>query len=110
MNKNLEIGERLKQLRRSAKLTQLQLGTAVKMGSQAYGRYELGEVDDIRPDYIAAWAKMLGVPPSAIDPDFDTFGEDAKLAAELVQHMSELGRRHAINVLKSILDFDRDTR
>lgn len=69
MNREAEIGRRIKQRREELGLTQAELGEAVSLNKSTIQRYESGKIGKIKRPVMAAIAARLGVSPAWLELD-----------------------------------------
>ena len=65
----MTIAEKIKALRRQAKLTQTELGEKLGVQKNAVSKWECGRVTDIPAGKIKAMAQLFDVPPSYLIDD-----------------------------------------
>lgn len=65
----MTIGEKIKALRKRAKMTQTDLGKQLGVKKNAVSKWERGEIADIPAGRIKAMAKIFDVPPSYLIDD-----------------------------------------
>ena len=83
-------GEKIRQLRRQAGMTQTELGEVLGVKKNAVSKWECGRVTDIPAGKIKAMGELFRVPPSylidndarrpILRPDSDITDEDVKFA------------------------------
>jgi len=75
----MTIGNKIKQLRKAAHMTQTQLGDILGVKKNAVSKWECGRVEDIPAGKIKAMAKLFDVPPSyLIDNDAVYFSRSSE--------------------------------
>lgn len=62
----MDMGNRIKELRIAAGLTQTELGDKLGVGSSAVAKYEKGRVKNIKQSTIAKMAEIFGCTPSYV--------------------------------------------
>ena len=104
----MTIAEKIKTLRKQAKLTQTELGNMLGVQKNAVSKWECGRVTDIPAGKIKAMAKIFEVPPSyLIDNEssavpapsedrvsdeelkFALFGGDAEITDEMFEEVRQ---------------------
>ena len=60
----MELGEKIKQLRKSRKMTLEEVGSAVGVGKSTVRKWEAGDIQNMRRDKIAKLAVALGTTPA----------------------------------------------
>ena len=98
----MTIAEKIKTLRKQAKLTQTELGELLGVKKNAVSKWECGRVTDIPAGKIKAMAKIFDVPPSyLIDSEsgavpggeaelkFALFGGDGEITDEMFEEVRQ---------------------
>lgn len=105
----MTIAEKIKTLRKQAKLTQTELGEMLGVQKNAVSKWECGRVTDIPAGKIKAMAKIFDVPPSYLidneanalpaapaesgisdeDIKFALFGGDAEITDEMFEEVRQ---------------------
>ena len=65
----MTVGDKIKSLRKQAKLTQTELGQRLGVQKNAVSKWECGRVEDIPASKIKAMATLFDVPPSYLIDD-----------------------------------------
>lgn len=66
---HMTVGEKIRDLRKRAGLTQTELGQRLGVQKNAVSKWECGRVEDIPASKIKAMAALFGVPASALIDD-----------------------------------------
>ena len=105
----MTIAEKIKALRKQAKLTQTELGEMLGVQKNAVSKWECGRVTDIPAGKIKAMAKIFDVPPSYLidnesaslprpgtetvvddeDIKFALFGDDTEITDEMYEEVKQ---------------------
>ena len=105
----MTIAEKIKALRKQAKLTQTELGEMLGVQKNAVSKWECGRVTDIPAGKIKAMAKIFDVPPSYLidnesaslprpgtetvvddeDIKFALFGGDTEITDEMYEEVKQ---------------------